>query len=41
MALTTEKLNIDQKAKARTCLAKNFKIDLLTFSVKFWMTQES
>lgn len=35
MALTTEKLNIDQKAKARTRLAKNFKIDLLTFSVKF------
>lgn len=39
MALTTEKLNTDQKAKARTHLAKNFKTVLLTFSVKFWMTQ--
>lgn len=39
MVLTTEKLNTDQKAKARTHLAKNFKTDLLTFRVKFWMSQ--
>lgn len=31
MALTTEKLKIDQKAKARMCLAKKIEIDLLNF----------
>lgn len=39
IALTTRKLNSDQRAKAKTYLANHFKIDLLTFSVKFWITQ--
>lgn len=39
MTFTTEKLNTDQKAKAKTHLAKKIKIYLLTFNVKFWMTQ--
>lgn len=39
IAFTTGKLNTGQRAKAKKHLANNFKMDLLTFSVKFWMTQ--